>query len=38
MKCWEEQLHWCLVGWFGEVSNLSLEVVSLNSFMTNIWS
>lgn len=38
MKCREEQLRWCLVGWFVEVSDLLLDLISLKSLVTNVWS
>ena len=38
MKCREEQLRWCLVGWFVEVLDPLLGLISLKSLVTNVWS
>ena len=38
MKCRDEQLRWCLVGWFVEVSDPLLNLISLKSLVTNVWS
>lgn len=38
MKSREEQLRKCLVGWLGEVLDPLLDIFSLESVVTNLWS
>lgn len=38
MKCKEDQLRRCLVGWFGKGSDLLPDFFSVKSVVTNLWS